>query len=154
MALFDTLEEATVFIKELLDVKGPAIGLKYIGYGDENLIPEYPAVVVVGGRRTKLLHATQTFNITFEVHLFVLHAELTVTHAQRTLEDLQLVTKIEAILETDYEFKDGNGNEQVIFGFVSDEAPGIANRERGQAVISTRMIWDGLSQRRFHGLVS
>jgi hypothetical protein len=144
-----TPEDAADFIKNKLDQLAETVGVAYVGYGDENLIPNYPACLVVPGRKGKILHATQTFNVDLEVDLYILHAVLTQDHGQRTRKDLQLVTAIEGIIESDYEFKDGNGDAQIIFGYIQDATPGVANRARGQAVLSTRMTWVGLSQRRF-----
>jgi hypothetical protein len=144
-----TPEDVADFIHDKLSQQAETVGIAYVGYGDTVLIPDYPACLVVPGRKAKVLHATQTFNVELECDLFVLHAVLTKDRGQRTKKDLQLVTEVEGILESDYEFKDVNGVAQIIFGYVQEAVPGVANRARGQAVLSTRMTWVGLSQRRF-----
>jgi hypothetical protein len=135
--MFTEPDEALDYIYNLLnDNKGP-LGLGYVGYADERLLPKYPAVVVsLNVPVDRTLGPTGTFNLGWAVQLVVYHAKLTRGHRTRTREDMQLAAAIRKKLHEDY--KAGGG---VIFGYVRSERPGIIADDRGTANVATSLIW-------------
>jgi len=139
-------------IADRLEAQSGPLGIKYVGKYDEGIIPEYPAVVVLPGPRAKTLHATRTFQVAFEIEMYVYHANLTLTKRERSKADLQLVSRVEAEMETDYRWVDpDNGEASVIHGYISQENPGLLQPKarKSRVIICTRMTWIAISQRRF-----
>lgn len=123
---------------------GP-LGLNFVGRYDEKRIPKYPSVVVSPGGRSKTLHGMSTFNIEMTVALWVYHGDMTVSHATRNEQDLELVDSIEELFEQDYTL-----GGLVVFGFIAMQEPGIVqpNTSKSELIAGTRMDWVALSQRR------
>jgi len=148
MAYASKIVEVTdIIVEKLQEVKGE-LGLQFVGSYDEKRLPQYPAVVVVPGPRTKALPGVSYFAIDFLVDIYVYHGDMTIPHAMRNREDLLLVDKIEALLESDYTF----GN-QVVFGFITEHAPGrFHGGSQNQDIIAgTLMRWVGTSRRLMNG---
>lgn len=136
--------EVLDFIHDYLTDNMGLVGLKYVGYGDEDLIPEYPAVVVSAGPKQRILLGTHKFQVIFQIDLWVQHANLSVSHKQRTREDMELCENIQDLLDAN-----ANLSNNIVFGYIESEAPGIINRQKGAAVVSTRMVWTGESRQSF-----
>jgi len=141
-------------VADRLEERMGPLGLSFVGRYDEKRIPKYPAVVILPGDRDKELHASHTFQILQVLDLYVYHGQLTLTKSERSKEDLRLVAGLEAELERDYEWKlDPNdpSTKRVIFGYVSSQRPGVLQprSNKSSLIISTRMTWRALSQRRF-----
>lgn len=132
-------------------LKTSVLDIGYVGSYDERRLPQYPAVVVSAGPRTKELHATHTFNLELRCLLWVYHAKISESHRNRSLADLNLVSDIETVLEEDMEWLDDNGDARVIHAWVESEVPGVMQPRaaKGDLVVGTRMTWYALSQRRF-----
>lgn len=151
--LISEIHEAMDMIVERLTQKSGDLGIAFVGAYDEKRVPAYPAVVIVPGDKEKVLHGENTFNVLLVVQLYVYHADLTLSKRERSREDLLLVSAIEAELENDYGWQvdplDTN-TKRLIFGYISNIEPGnIQPRSnKSNIVISTRMVWRGLSQRR------
>lgn len=142
MPYFTEPEEALDYIYNLLVENQGPLGLGYVGYADEKLLPKYPAVVVSFNTPVdRVLGPTGTFNLTWVVQIIVYHARLTASHKTRTREDMQLAAAIRNLLHTDYQAGGG-----VIFGFVVSERPGLLADDKGQANVSTMLIWTGDSR--------
>lgn len=139
-------EEAVEMLSELIVNDGGSLGIEFIGKYDERLLPRYPAVNVSTAPLTREVHATHTFNVTLRVVLWVYHAKLTLTHKERSEEDLLLVTQLKDLLHTDHTF-----NNRVIFGYVDSETPGVIGPRAGggDSVVGTRMSWEAVTQERF-----
>lgn len=146
----DTWELIDMIVARLEAKSGP-LGIKYVGAYGENILPSYPAVVVLPGPRAKELHGLHTYQIAFQTEFYIYHANMTLTKRERSKEDLLLVSKIEAELETDLRWADSTGASQVIHGYVSHEEPGVLQprASKSNVVICTRLTWRALSQRRF-----
>jgi hypothetical protein len=142
--MFVEPREVATFIYELLQEGAGELGLGFVGYG-EKLRPMYPCAVVMPGQKSKILHATHTFNVIIEVTVLVYHAMLNNSTVTRTKDDLELVEGIERLIEQDAVDLGGH----VIFAYVRDVLPGTVTRPTGEQVIGTRMIIESLSQVRF-----
>lgn len=132
-------EEVLDFIYALLDTNKVSLGVKFIGYGDETLIPEYPAVILTSDPVQRDIHATRQFMVTFNCSLWVYHARLDENHKTRTRNDLLLATSIRELL---HDNKNLGGN--IIFGYVNGETPGVLTRPN-ELIIGTRITWEGNS---------
>jgi hypothetical protein len=149
--MITTTWQAVDMLADRLAAQSGPLGLKFVGKYDERLIPKYPAVVVLPGPRAKTLHGTRTFQVAFQLELYIYHANLSLTKRERSKADLQLVDRIEQELETDYRWADETGDSSVIHGYVSSENPGVLQPRAGKStsVICTRLTWNAISQRRF-----
>jgi hypothetical protein len=136
--VFTRNEEVLDYLHDLVDANKDTLGLKFVGYGTENLLPSYPAIDVTAGRAVREIHATGQFKVTFELNLWVYHADLAASHAVRTKDDLVLVTGIVQLI---HQHLTADGN--LIFSYVHDEDPGITARGRSGGVVTTRLGWTG-----------
>jgi|SRR3989304_7313350 len=139
MAHYTEIEEVLDFVHNVLDTNKVALGLGYVAYGTEELLPQYPAAVVTPGPQQTSLHATRQFRNDFVLEIWVLHAKLSISRRERTKEDLELVTAIKNKLHED---KTLSGN--VVFGQVTARTPSVIYvREGSDPVVTTRMAWQG-----------
>lgn len=122
------------------------IPFAYVAKYDENLIPEYPCVQIQPGTTDKFLHGTHTFNIGLRAYLYVMHAKMTESKRTRSLEDLLLATQVVNLLEDDLTL-----GGKVIYGYVDSEQPAAfpPRSQKGDVVVGTRLLWNGLAQTRF-----
>lgn len=147
--LFNTPEEILDFLHDLMTYSSEPLGIRFVGYGEERLIPEYPAVLIAAGPVTRELHATHTFQITLMAEMWIYHAKLSESHHVRTRQDLELVTAVREVLHDNLSCPDEQGNRQVIFSYVNAEDPAFIRRPRNEAVVGTRIEWNAISQERF-----
>lgn len=142
MPFFQEAEEALDFIHALIDDNKGDLGIGYVGYGDERLLPVYPGVVVsYNAPVDRTIHATRQFRLEWQIQLVVYHAKMTVDHKTRTREDMQLAAAVREKLHEDKTLGGG-----VIFGFVNQERPGVMADDRGEANIATMLLWTGESR--------
>ena len=142
MAYFTEPEQLLDHIYNLLNNNKAALGIKFVGYADERLLPHYPAVVVsYNAPVQRSLHTTGTFRLEFIAQVEVYHARMTESHRTRTKEDMQLAALIRNKLHEDYKLGGG-----VIFGHVLSERPGTIADAKGQANVATLLIWSGESR--------
>lgn len=141
-AYFTEPEEALDYLYNILNNSRGSLGLGFVGYADETLLPRYPAVVIsFGVPVAREFGPTGTFNLHWSVMLVVYHARLSASHKTRTKEDMQLAASIRNKLHEDY--KCGGG---VYFGYVSEERPGIMADDKGQATVATTLVWEADSR--------
>jgi hypothetical protein len=144
---YDILQVSQYLYNRINDNK-VALGLRYVAYGDEQLLPEYPAAVVTTERPLRReFHGTRQFLVTFECDIFVLHANLAASHRIRTIEDIQLAEAIRKFLHSDFTL-----GGHIIFGYVDLEIPGIVTRVVGQKsamIVTTRLSWTGQNRVNF-----
>jgi hypothetical protein len=139
-------EEAVEMLSELIEDNAERLGIGFIGKYDERLLPSYPAVVISSAPLSREVHATHTFALTLRALIWIYHAKVSLTHKERSEEDLLLVTALVSLLHDDTTY-DGH----VIFGFVDSEVPGIVapRAGRGDPIVGTRISWEGVVQERF-----
>lgn len=128
-------------IKTLLDNKKVELGIKYIATQDENLLPEYPALLLQIGPVQRELHATQMFYVTFHLNFWVFHAEMAVGKAVRSRQDIEFATDIRKLLHEHRTLSD-----HIVFGYVTGEFPGETTRVVGaktSTIVTTRLTWQG-----------
>jgi hypothetical protein len=137
-------EELVEYLAEFI-VKSK-LPLEHVGMYDEMLIPGYPAVQVQSGQFTKEHHGTHTWLISMRANIYVMHARMTVDRRTRNKQDLELATELVALLEADMSL-----GGRVITGFVENELPDSLplGSDKDDSVVSTRLGWFGIVERRF-----
>jgi len=142
------------FIEEF-NANGARLGFAYIAVQQENLITEYPALDLSSGPVLRDIQTTHQFGVLFEMSIWVYHAKIESTHARRSIEDMELATRVVNFLHTPnmrvlLDPSDPGPNQQkIIFGYVTQELPGIIGRERGGSIMTTRLVWNGQSEGNF-----
>ena len=129
------------FMFDLLDDNKATLGLRYIAQHDEELIPQYPAVLMQTDRTETEQHSTGMFLKRFHIDLWVFHAQLSDNRATRSRKDIELATEIRKLVHSNKTMDD-----HIIFGFVNGEIPGGTNRVFGGTVVTivtTRLTWMG-----------
>jgi hypothetical protein len=135
-------EQVVDFFWNLLNTNKTVLGLGFVGYGDETLLPKYPAALVsFSAPVQRELGPTGTFSLTFAIQVLVYHARMTASHKTRTKEDMQLAAGVREKMHDDYRL---GGN--IIFGFVESERPGIVADNKGRMNIGTVLFWTGTSR--------
>lgn len=147
--LFSTPEEVLDYLHDLISFHAEPLGLRFVGYGEERLIPEYPAVLIAAGPVLREVHATHTFQLTMICELWIYHAKLSESHHIRTRQDLELVTRVREVLHDNLTCPADNDDKQVIFSYVNAEDPAFIRRPRNEAVVGTRIEWNAVTQERF-----
>jgi hypothetical protein len=130
------------YLYERLDNNKVALGLRYVAYGDEQLLPHYPAAVLAAEKPLERRHhGTRQFHVTFGCDIFVFHANLSASHRVRTREDIELAQAVRKFVHDDFSL-----GGHIIFGYIEMESPGIVTRAIGQKsemVVTTRLSWTG-----------
>lgn len=151
MAHYKDIEEVLDYVYNLLNDNKVALGLGYVGYGDQELLPQYPAAIVTPGPEQTAIHATRQFRNDFALEIWVLHANLAASRKTRTKEDLELVTAVKDKL---HEYKTLGDN--IVFGHVTARTPGVlymrGDGESTNPVITTRIVWQGFGLEVFSGV--
>jgi len=135
---------ANAMYEVISDNAGP-LGLNYVGRWDEKRLPSYPAVVVSPNDRVKSLRGMSTFEVDISLSLWVYHGDMTVPHAVRSQQDIELVENIEELIEQDYTL-----GGTVVFGYIATQVSGIVQptSRKSDVIAGTRMDWVAMSQRR------
>lgn len=144
MAHYTRIEEVADYIRDKLDVAKASLGIEYVGYGDEQALPKYPAIVILPGLTQREFRATRQFENTFNIEIYIYHARLLVGRSTRTKEDLELVRRVTDLLHSD---KTLGG--QIIFGYIDSENPGVLASTKGDAIVGTRITWRGMAIENF-----
>lgn len=142
--MFYRPEDVLDYLYGVISDNKEALGIVTVGYGTENLVPIYPACILSAGSTLRELHSTRTFLVTYEMNLWIYHADMDASHAVRTKEDLQLVTEIVQLLHSNFQaITPSQPSGQLIFSYVHTEEPGIAQNRRSNAIVATRLVWTG-----------
>ena len=131
-------QQASRWIYDKIAERKDEFGINFLGL-DERLKPQYPAVMIISGERQKALHQTHIFLVAMQVLILVYHGRLDLTHTDRTLEDLELVTNIENWLERG----SMNMDDKITFMYIRQTTPIIernAQRYMNDNVIGTQMV--------------
>jgi hypothetical protein len=145
MTYIATPEELLDAMKELLDDEKQAMGIKFVGYGDETqLIPGFPAAIISAGSVARDLATTHQFGVILNAVVWVYHAVLTENHATRTKNDMLMATAVRELFHADLTL-----GGKVIAGWFDSEMPGQINRSIGDAVVTTRMSFKATTRKVF-----
>lgn len=139
--MFERIEDALGYVHDLIDTRRGDIGLEYIAYGDEKLLPRYPASVVAPGETVTAKHGTHYFMRTYFIEILVLHAAMSRTRAMRTKEDLEMTTRL-----TDALAEDPTCGGLAIFSYVTNESPQNVATDKNVPVVATQVSWQAESR--------
>ena len=131
-------------IRDILEFNKEVLGVQRIYYGQQDLIPDYPAIVVESGTKDRGLidGSTRRFEIILRCTIFVYIGKVQSSEVTEA-EAEQLAEQVEDVLHTDMTI--GNS---VVFGYVTQSTPGVALRQ--QTMIRTiRLTWEGQSRQTF-----
>jgi len=135
------------YLVDLLDDNKATLGLAYIAKHDEDLMPQFPAVLVQTDNTVREYHANRQFRVRFYLDLWVFHADMTVGAATRSRKDIELATAIRKLIHTKSDM-DGH----IIQSFVDGEFPGVTARIIGgnsSIIVTTRLTWQGQNRVQF-----
>jgi hypothetical protein len=138
MPYFTAIEQVLNYMKPMLDNAPTLSELQHVGFADDEMVFDYPAVILTGEPTTTEIHATHQFLNSFRIGIFVYHALASETRDVRTMEDIELCTKIRAVLHADSQLGGG-----VVFGFVESIVPGTIRRPNNVFAIGSRLSWRG-----------
>jgi len=146
MAYYARPEDILSRFKELFEANKEQLGLFYVALQEESLIPEFPYLQIVAGPAARDIHARQQFEVDFTFVFWIYHANLAVGHAMRSVEDMELATGVVRFLhQPDNRRLVLDGENKLVFSFVTAEIPGLIQPETGPAIIATRLTWNGKS---------
>jgi hypothetical protein len=137
---YDILQPFDYIVQKLRNEQH-TLGIAYVAENDEELLPEYPAVLVQADRTDREIHTTGQFRVVHHLDLWVFHAELTLPTDVRARKDIELATAVRKFLHSDRSL-----GGHIIHGFVDGEFPIVSPRVIDAqiiGVISTRMTWAG-----------
>lgn len=143
---YDILQPFDYLVK-LLDDNKATLGIRYIAQNDEQLLPEYPAILIQADNTLRELHATQVHRVVWLIDLWIFHAELTQGKAGRAREDIEMATAVRKLIHSK---RDMDGH--IVHGFVGNEDPGVSYRAIGRrvsTVVTTRLVWSGENRVRY-----
>ena len=139
MPYFTAIEEVMDYMKNTLLVPtGTLSELKHVGFADDELFMDYPALIIAGEPVNTEIHGTHQFKNYFRISLFIYHAVMSEDRTTRTRNDLILASKVKDRFATDRKLGGG-----VIFGFVESVLPGTIRRPGNVFAVGTRMSWKG-----------
>jgi hypothetical protein len=142
---FTAPEEVIEYLGDMLEFKAPEFGIASVMKYTSKAITDFPAVCIIPDPvTTNAINAGNRFQNFFTCSIYVYHARLTATRAQRTKEDLELVTLVRKYINSD---KTLGGH--IIQGWVNSQAPGVLERASGSPVVGTRMTWAGEARELF-----
>lgn len=124
-------EELIDVVRNLIEQNNHEFGFRYIAFGDGQLLPMYPAALVLYDGVNRNLHGTHYFLTTLQTQVVVLHADLQMNRMERTRADLELASAVVAKIH-------GEGltlnDPRIHKAFVSEEAPATISTENMTAI--------------------
>jgi hypothetical protein len=142
MPLSDNPSEVAKGIISYLNDSKDELGIRRVWYGDDDMVPETPAITVVPGNMTTEISET-AFTITNQIPII-----LTVLHSRLDNQEVNREQCDEKAFDIRQELhKDPRMGGLVVFGYVSSMEPGFTTRQRVM-LRATRIIWSGMSKTR------
>lgn len=124
-------EELLALLNELIEQNNHELGFEYIVSGDGQLLPAYPACLILYDGAVRNLHGTHYFLTTLSAQLVIMHGDLMQNRMERTLADLELATKVVAMIH-------GKGltlnDPRIHKAFVAQEEPATVSTENITAI--------------------
>lgn len=135
----DDLGEMHEILKARLE--GSPLGFRGVWIGDETLIPETPAVSIMGSKNRNMAETGWVTVNTFDFTIVIYHAELGSQNINR-LDSIKLAESLESYLHQDRLLGD-----KVFTSHVTSITPGFSERAQ-QIMVSTRLEWQARSKTR------
>lgn len=138
----DSIVTIAETMEQYIQSRNDEFGFRKIWYGDDQLIPETPAINIVPLTKRRTLNATgHTTENALELNIVIFHSRLDKPSVTRKECDV-LAERLEAVL---HENKRLDGN--VIYGYVRELEPGVATRNNVM-MRATRLLWTSLTKTR------
>lgn len=93
-------EELITLLHDLIENNNHEFGFQYIVAGDGQLLPAYPACLILYGGVSRNLHGTHYFLTTLQMEIVIMHGDLMQNRMERTIGDLELTTRVVQLLNT------------------------------------------------------
>jgi len=145
--VYDSLSEVCDYLETYLNAGQNSLGLaRPVIYSDTNVAVRFPCVQMIpeakvrewqyagGGLERGLIKR-------FRVQLFVMHANLQMNKPLRSKANIAKAEEVSSYLDADYTL---GGN--IIQGWVTAEDFTLLPTPKGQAVVATRLTWEGESR--------
>lgn len=145
-------EEVLVDLRDKLREKASELGITEVILGDEEVQFNYPLLQIVGQPLDREIAGMSYWSVMFHAELWLYHADLSVSHSQRTIDEMKLATNVLKFLHTDNmrhlrgEPDDQGQTDRLIFAYVNSELPGRIRRPGSPSIITTRFGWQGESR--------
>lgn len=152
MAYFSRPEEVLVELRDRLSQNKGELGLQNVLLGEEELLLDYPLVQIVGEPIDREIATLSQFQVIFHAAIWIYHADLSVGHEKRTIDEMKLATGVVEFLHRDENrhLRDNSllptNPDRLIFSYVDSELPGRIRRPGSPSIISTRLGWQGESR--------
>jgi len=121
------------------------LGIKRVYWGDQEKIPEYPAICVAPFPKDRALSgegATHRFAITHRIGIHVYHGQVQSSELNHRIAT-SLAEDVEQLLHKNTDMAD-----MVIFGYVTRMQPGFSMKEQTMVKV-TRLLWEARSRETF-----
>jgi len=145
--VYTKLSEVCDYLESYLNSGQNALGLaRPVIYSDTNVLIRFPCVQLIPeakAREWQYAGAGLDHGLVkrFRVQLYLMHANLQQTKPLRSKANLAKAEEVSSYLDDDYTF---GGN--IIQGWVTAEDFAILPTPKGQAVVATRLTWEGESR--------
>ena len=124
-------EELLQIVHDLVEQNNHLFGFEYIRIGDGQLLPAYPAALVIPDGVDRNLHGTHYFLTTLSSQIIVMHGKLEQNRMERTIADLELASAVVALIHN-------KGltlmDERIHKSFVTKEEPATISTENVTAI--------------------
>jgi hypothetical protein len=124
-------EELITLLNELIEQNNHEFGFEYIVSGDGQLLPAYPACLVLYDGVARDLHGTHYFLTTLSTQIVIMHGDLMQNRMERTMADLALATKVVTMIHGEgLRLKDP----RIHKAYVAQEEPATVSTENITAI--------------------
>lgn len=141
--MVDTLLAACKLVTNTITNAKADIGLADVKFGGLPKLTRYPACMILAGELTRRPEASgRVTEVTFNIPIYVLHADLTKDLQTRQEEDLQMADAVTEFLHSDFTF-----GGTLAGSWVSSERPRpIPGKRVGHHVLTTELMWTATSR--------
>jgi hypothetical protein len=148
MAYFTRPEEVLVDLRDKIRANASLLGLKEVLLGEEEVQFNYPLCQIVGLPIERDIEGMSYFKVIFHAEIWIYHADLSVGHEQRTIDEMKLATEVVRFLHRDNmrHLRADDNSDRLIFAYVNSELPGRIRRPGSPSIITTRLGWQGESR--------
>lgn len=124
-------EELIDIVKAFIDNNNHELGFQYTSTTDGQLLPKYPAALIVHDGVARDIHGTHYFLTTLSIQVVIMHADLNLTRAERVRADMEITTAVVRLIHS-------KGltlmDPRIHKAFVSSEEPALISTENVTAV--------------------
>jgi hypothetical protein len=146
MAFFTHATEQTQYILDQLNATFVPTTFKRGYYGDQEMIPHFPAFIVESNDKDRVLggqSSTHKFRLALRTVIIIYHEKIQASSLTKK-EDEVLAEAVE-----DYFLAHPDLDQHVIFGYVERVRPGVVIRPGRVMLKATRLEYIGISQETF-----